>query len=84
MRKTIIIISLIALGGCTTAWKPIVDVRASKEPRELTRDILECRELTAEIVGSKFSCWDKPFWKCDKESAPIRQCLINRGHSVLN
>ena len=36
MKKTIIIISLIALGGCTTAWKPIVDVRVSEDPKVLT------------------------------------------------
>ena len=84
MQKLIIIISLIALGACTAQWKPIVDARVSKDPRELTRDILECRELPADIVGSKFSCWDKPYWQCDKDSAPIRQCLIGRGHSVLN
>jgi len=84
MKTLIIICCLISLGACTPTWKPIVDARVSKDPRELTRDILECRELTAEIVGSKFSCWDKPWWQCDKDSAPIRQCLIGRGHSVLN
>ena len=83
MRKTIIIISLIALGGCTTAWKPIVDVRVSKDPKVLTRDILECRELTAEIVD-KYICWDKPFLTCLDRNSPIKQCLVNRGHSVLN
>jgi len=85
MQKLIIIISLIALGACTAQWKPIVDARVSKEPRELTRDILECRELTKDIKGHGAFCEPETlFASCKPANEPIRKCLTNRGHSILN
>jgi|TARA_R110002020_G_scaffold297278_3_gene513079 hypothetical protein len=85
MKHLIIIICLLALGACTTKWEPIVDVRASKEPREITRDILECRELTKDIKGFGPFCEpDTLFASCKPANDPIRHCLSNRGHSILN
>tara|TARA_Y100000593_G_scaffold73553_1_gene135119 strand:- start:674 stop:931 length:258 start_codon:yes stop_codon:yes gene_type:complete len=85
MKTIIIIISSMFLISCTAVWKPIVDARVSKEPREITRDLLECKELTKDIKGHGAFCQPETlFASCKPANEPIRKCLINRGHSVLN
>ena len=64
-------------------WEPVIDPRGSKDPEEVTRDILECRELTKNIGPSVFKCKENIF-KQELCERPMRKCLINRGHSVLN
>lgn len=75
-----IILSLL-IGGCSVKWQPIVDPRVGENYTEITRDILECRELTKPI---KNKCLTKPYWECQKKEEALRICLANRGHSVLN
>ena len=68
--------------GCAR-WEPVIDPRGSKDPEEVTRDILECRELTKNIEPSVLKCKENMF-KQELCERPMRKCLINRGHSVLN
>ena len=35
-------------------WEPVIDPRVSKDPEEVTRDILECRELTKDIEAGMY------------------------------
>ena len=54
----------------------IIDPRGSKEPREIIRDKMECKE----IIREEANIIDK--WLL--EELMIRRCLENRGHSILN
>ncbi len=97
--RTLFILALL-LAGCGSPWKPVMDPRASKEPREIIRDTLECERLLAEVdpyggvplawradtvfLGVKV-CW----WDCGKHTTPstynpMFACLTNRGHSIIN
>ena len=91
MRKDyiIMIIAIIIMGlliqGCSVKWNPVIDPRVGDNYAEITRDVLECKELTKDIKG--YGVWCNPLengFKCKSKNEPIRQCLINRGHSVLN
>ena len=82
MKILILLFFVLTLQGCAQ-WEPVIDPRGSKEPEEVTRDILECRELTKDIEPSVFACRENVF-KQELCERPMRKCLINRGHSVLN
>tara|TARA_A100001201_G_scaffold130349_2_gene116142 strand:- start:367 stop:627 length:261 start_codon:yes stop_codon:yes gene_type:complete len=77
-------VAMIILGlliqGCSVKWQPVVDPRGGDNYAEITRDILECKELTKEISNI---CWDRMF-DCNKKDEALKTCLSNRGHSVLN
>jgi hypothetical protein len=75
------IIMALLIQGCSVKWKPIVDPRVGENYAEITRDVLECKELTKEI---KNTCWTKPYWECNKKQEAVKICLANRGHSILN
>lgn len=92
MRKTFIALSIL-LASCSTQEKYIIDPRGSKEPKELIRDKLECRELTKPYMEAKNETIFGiiPFCKsrecmrfADVNFDPMKKCLSNRGHSVLN
>jgi len=78
MSKKNIILIFLFLQGCAR-WEPVIDPRGSKDPEEVTRDILECRELTKNIEPSVFKCKENIF-KQELCERPMRKCLINRGH----
>ena len=90
--KSKIILSLFILSSCSTSVGYIIDPRGSKEPKELIRDKLECREIVKPLLATKHEtilgfipfCKSKECMKRDSNYAPMKQCLINRGHSVLN
>ena len=82
MKILFAIIFLLILNGCAR-WEPVIEPRGSKDPEEVTRDIIECRELTKGIEPSVFKCRENVF-KQELCERPMRKCLINRGHSVLN
>ena len=77
-------VAMIILGlliqGCSVKWTPVVDPRGGDNYAEITRDILECKELTKEISNI---CWDRML-DCNKKNQALKTCLSNRGHSVLN
>tara|TARA_R100000700_G_C3035778_1_gene62244 strand:- start:9 stop:314 length:306 start_codon:yes stop_codon:yes gene_type:complete len=100
MLKTIAIISALLLTGCSQTWKPVVDPRASKEPKEIIRDEMECERLIKKadsykgkpvheradfkFLGINF-CWHH----CERGAVPnnynpLAKCLTNRGHSIIN
>lgn len=54
----------------------IIDPRGSKEPREIIRDKMECKE----IIKQEASIVDRLLLK----KLMFKQCLQNRGHSILN
>ena len=45
MKKLILFLVLVLMNGCAVKWQPVTDPRASKEPREIIRDTLECERL---------------------------------------
>ena len=73
IMKKLIILCGILLCSCSNY---IIDPRASKHPKEIIRDGIECDKLIKDnlnvvdrfIVGDKFK----------------KKCLINRGHSIIN
>jgi len=75
-----IIIMGLLIQGCSVKWQPVVDPRGGDNYAEITRDILECKELTKEISNI---CWDRML-DCNKKNQALKTCLSNRGHSVLN
>ena len=85
------IILLLLLTGCSTNYEYLIDPRSSKEPREILRDKLECRELAKpyldaldeNILGIPF-CKSKKCWAWDGNFDPVKKCLVNRGHSIIN
>ena len=51
--KSKIILSLFILSSCSTSVGYIIDPRGSKEPKELIRDKLECREIVKPLLATK-------------------------------
>ena len=71
MKKIIII--LLLLSSCS---EYIIDPRASKQPKEIIRDEIECDKLIKENVNSVIRWLDYDLL--------MRKCLSNRGHSIIN
>ena len=94
MNKIISTICLIGtLSACSTNIDYIIDPRVGKNQTEIIRDKLECKELVKPIEESRnekilgvipfctsYAC----MYYGDKKFDPLKQCLINRGHSILN
>ena len=85
------IILALLLTSCASNERYIIDPRVSKEPKEIIRDKLECRELAKPYILAKDQtflgiCTSKKCWRWQRNDGfdPIKQCLINRGHSILN
>jgi len=71
MKKYLVLFLLTS--SCTSF---IIDPRGSKEPREIIRDKMECKE----IIRQEASIVDRLLLK----KLMFKQCLQNRGHSILN
>ena len=91
--KLKIIPILLILTSCSSTSNYIIDPRASKEPKEIIRDKLECRELAKPYLEAKHQrllgvvpfctsaecmAWGQPNFD------PFKKCLVNRGHSIIN
>lgn len=91
--KIKIIPILLILTSCSSTSNYIIDPRASKEPKEIIRDKLECRELAKPFLEAKHEkilgiipfctsaecmAWGQPNFD------PLKKCLVNRGHSIIN
>ena len=91
--KIKIIPILLLLTSCSSTANYIIDPRSSKDPKELIRDKLECRELAKPFLKAKNEkvfgiipfctsaecmAWGQPNFD------PMKKCLVNRGHSILN
>jgi hypothetical protein len=98
--RTLTIILILLLSGCGKPWKPVLDPRAAKEPREIVRDTLECERLIVEadeyhgkparersdwtILGFR-TCWtDCGRGTIPPDYNPMYTCLTGRGHAILN
>ena len=77
-----ILIMGLLIQGCSVKYQPIIDPRVSEDYANITRDILECKELTKDLEQHWLHC-TRPFGEstCNKS---FKQCLTARGHSVLN
>lgn len=91
--KIKVALALMLLTSCSSTTSYIIDPRASKEPREIIRDKLECKELAKPFLEAKNDkilgiipfctskecmAWGKPNFD------PLKKCLVNRGHSIIN
>lgn len=92
MKKTICLL-FIVLASCSSQERYIIDPRASKYPKELFRDKLECKEIAKTLIEAKnetifgfipFCTSSECMRFADVNYDPIKKCLVNRGHSVLN
>ena len=72
MKKLIILLGIL-LCSCS---EYIIDPRASKQPKEIIRDEIECDKLIKENVNSVIRWLDYDLF--------MRKCLSNRGHSIIN
>ncbi len=68
-----LIILLLLLSSCS---EYIIDPRASKQPKEIIRDKIECETLIKENTNTIVRLVDG--------SVLMRKCLTNRGHSIIN
>ncbi len=94
MNKIISTICLIGiLSACSTNIDYIIDPRVGKNQKEILRDKLECKELARPIEEAKYEkilgvipfCTSYACMKYGNSNYdPIKTCLINRGHSILN
>ena len=73
IMKKLIILCGILLCYCSDY---IIDPRASKQPKEIIRDEIECDKLIKENVNSVIRWLDYDLL--------MRKCLSNRGHSIIN
>ena len=88
MYRTYILlfIAMIIMGlliqGCTVKYQPRFDPRVSDNYANITRDILECKELTQDLEQHWLIC--QRYLEESNCNKKLKQCLIARGHSVLN
>ena len=92
--KIKIIIATLLLSSCSSNTSYIIDPRSSKDPKEIVRDRLECRELIKPLIEAKHEtilgiipfCTSKQCMKFGTlpDYDPMKKCLVGRGHSVLN
>lgn len=67
MRKLGILAALLVLGACSR-YEPVVDLKASKDPREFQESWMSCEWLTD---------------KYDLSHEAISNCLKGRGFSII-
>ena len=94
MKKLILSIMIVGtISACSTNIDYIIDPRVGKNQAEILRDKLECKELIKPIEASRNEkiLGVIPFctsYACMRYGGadydPLKQCLINRGHSILN
>ena len=75
MNKLISILALSLLVGCA-AYKPIPDLKASKDANSFQEDRQHCKMLIKEEFNAFYSAW------YDREL--LSRCLYGRGHNILN
>ena len=90
MRKMIMFIglSITLLQGCTT-YKPLIDSAGQSgtfnesKAKEITNDLQHCRTLAKDNTNMVATLWlsDKVDYKYPKI---YKNCMKNRGHSVVN
>lgn len=73
--RTLILLSLTLLTACA-GYEPLVDLKASKSPKTMQADLMEC-EWLVERYGDHW-------FRAAPDEAMVRKCLEGRGHSVLN
>ena len=89
-----LIILMLAASLTACSYTPVVDFRASQDEAQLyQRDLMECRELAKPFLKAKNEkvfgiipfctsaecmAWGQPNFD------PMKKCLVNRGHSILN
>lgn len=71
VRTVSMVVALLALAACS-AWEPVIDLKASKNPSEAQMDWMGC-----EWLAKKYSSYGS-------EEPMTAKCLSGRGHSVLN
>lgn len=94
MKKLILSIMIVGtINACSTKMDYVVDPRVGKNPQEIIRDKLECNELVKHIMATKYEkiwgvipiCTSITCMKFnDSKYDPMKTCLTNRGHSILN
>ena len=93
MNKVITTILILGtLSACSTKMDYIIDPRVGSNQKEILRDKLECKELIKPIEATKNEkilgvipfCTSYGCMRYDSGHDPMKQCLINRGHSILN
>ena len=75
MNKLISILALSLLVGCA-AYKPIPDLKASKNANSFQEAKHHCKMLIKEEFNAFYSAW------YDREL--LSRCLNGRGHNILN
>ena len=71
MKKYLVLFLLTS--SCTSF---IIDPRGSKDPREIVRDKIECKQ----IIREEANIAEAVFLR----EVMMKKCLQNRGHSILN
>jgi len=75
MKKIILLLSTLLLVGCA-GYKPVADLRASKDASSFQEDRQHCKLLIKEEFNAFYAAW------YDREL--LSRCLNGRGHNVLN
>ena len=75
MKKLSIILLAFLLAGCAS-YKPIADLKASKNANDYQEDRQHCKLLIKEEFNAFYAAW------YDREL--LSRCLNGRGHNVLN
>ena len=75
MNKIILLFSTLLLFSCAS-YKPVADLRASKDANSFQEDRQHCRLLIKEEFNPFYAAW------YDREL--LSRCLNGRGHNVLN
>jgi hypothetical protein len=94
MKKLILSIMIVGtVSACSTKVDYIIDPRVGTNQQEVIRDKLECKVLVEPIEKAKHEkiLGVIPFctsYACMKYGSsnydPMKKCLENRGHSILN
>ena len=75
MNKLLILISALLLVGCSS-YRPIADLKASKNANHFQEDRQHCKLLIKEEFNAFYAAW------YDREL--LARCLNGRGHNILN
>ena len=98
MKKILLLITLVSLVGC--AYTPVVDSRGNNGPKvayRLSDDIETCKAIAKQNTNNYIEAYKAVYnyyfrpavlWLPDKMEFKykllVKNCLTNRGHSVLN
>lgn len=75
MNKLLIILLAFLLVGCAS-YRPVADLKASKNANDYQEDRQHCKLLIKEEFNAFYAAW------YDREL--LSRCLNGRGHNVLN